>query len=382
MGGTTEPLVVVDAAADASRRFASLRAEHTRLASLFDQLDLNGNGTLEPHELKSNIERFGEENLANDLMAVLDANNDGVVSFKEFVEGFQAYEAKRLQTLFHVMDGDKSNTVDDDELEAALKQRFHFTGRMLKKLLKELDIDGDGEVSPLEYVEKVSAAKTKGIFECCSSGKPVDVLAIYALLESGEANKDSANESGMTPLMVASSSDNAAAVAVLVEAQAEVEAVDQYIQTALHKAATQDSYRVISVLLNASRASIGGQQLVYVDGRDEQSAFDGEWYRIDGEWTVSDEEASMLNRLDQFGKSALHYAAENNYVNSAMALLVAGADPSTESSKGANAAQVASEKKKADVADLLARWCDATAYPTGQTDIRRAYKALLDKHSK
>lgn len=335
---------------------AALRDAHPRLARVFDQLDGDGSGYLEKGEMHARVSAFGEETLADDLMATLDADGDGRVSFAEFVQGWGKYEARRMQGLFRAMDADKSNSIDADELEDALKTRFRIAPKLTRRLLKELDADGDGEVAPLEYVQRVSAAKEKGIFACCESGKPVDVLALYALLESGEASKNAPGENGMTPLMVAAASDNASAAAVLVEASADLEAVDQYRQTAMHKAATQDSLAVLDVLLNATSNAAPGERLAYVDGHDEQAP-DGEWRRIDGAWVSTTEgAATLVNLQDQFGKTALHYAAENNYAKAASSLLRGGADPSAETAKGDTPAALAKAKGAADALDVIQRW--------------------------
>jgi len=61
---------------------------HPREWSIFEQLDTNGNGSLDKDEVIAALERFGEEAMAQQLMDKLDTNKDGMVSFEEFVAGF------------------------------------------------------------------------------------------------------------------------------------------------------------------------------------------------------------------------------------------------------------------------------------------------------
>ncbi|GHP06889.1 hypothetical protein PPROV_000563300 [Pycnococcus provasolii] len=56
--------------------------------AVFEQIDLNGNGSLDMDEVKVALEKLGEEATADKLLPQLDLNGDGVITFDEFVTGF------------------------------------------------------------------------------------------------------------------------------------------------------------------------------------------------------------------------------------------------------------------------------------------------------
>jgi len=73
---------------------------HPRAWAIFFQLDGDNSGTLEPAEVLAGLEKFGEEGLANLLMQKMDTDGDGKITFKEFVNGFDAIFENTPETAY------------------------------------------------------------------------------------------------------------------------------------------------------------------------------------------------------------------------------------------------------------------------------------------
>ena len=77
---------------------AEAMAAHPMEYAVFKQIDANGNGTLEREEVQAALEKLGEEGLSGVLMEKLDTNQDGVVTFEEFLEGFRQFAETQALT--------------------------------------------------------------------------------------------------------------------------------------------------------------------------------------------------------------------------------------------------------------------------------------------
>ena len=64
---------------------------HPREWAVFAQLDRNGDGALSSSEFYDALENMGYAQAANKLLAEIDLNSDGVVTFDEFVVGFAKF---------------------------------------------------------------------------------------------------------------------------------------------------------------------------------------------------------------------------------------------------------------------------------------------------
>jgi len=63
------------------------------------KIDSNHNGVLDREEIRAMLQQgMGWDDYANDLCDELDGNGDGLVSFAEFVIGFQRFCSKALRT--------------------------------------------------------------------------------------------------------------------------------------------------------------------------------------------------------------------------------------------------------------------------------------------
>ena len=134
----------------------------TDLKAAFTKFDVNGDGQLSHQELKDGIKSVPEINLSFDdiekAMSVIDSNNNGVIDYTEFIAACmysQDYtQEKQIKQAFQYFDRDGSGTITADELRQCLQSEDQtLTDDDISKLIKEVDINNDGEVDYQEFLQ-------------------------------------------------------------------------------------------------------------------------------------------------------------------------------------------------------------------------------------
>ena len=153
------------------------RTELMRRAQvMFDELDKDKSGMLEKAELdiiaervlqvypeKSSSERAS---LKTNLLNRIDANGDGKLSLQEFTVLFDEI-LQRMDLImsakydFELLDTDKSGFLEQEELKIMLKKWGenvqsdiqYDTKKNIDDLLSKLDVNGDGKLSLIEFVQ-------------------------------------------------------------------------------------------------------------------------------------------------------------------------------------------------------------------------------------
>ena len=157
------------------RRLAAQQREASRkvarMRKLFDQLDDDKSGTIDPQEVRKLGEAlFGEELTDEQLeiaMAEMDPEGDGAVSFEEFmtwqsnegdfrkqaVAAEAAAKRRKLREMFDKADVDGGGAIDTDEVYGLVRELFgdELSDLEMRRAMKEMDPDGSGEVDFAEF---------------------------------------------------------------------------------------------------------------------------------------------------------------------------------------------------------------------------------------
>ena len=135
--------------------------EKEKLQNTFILLDLNGDGRLSTDELVSAFnQNFGPDFPADQevesVMSKLDIDNNGYIDYTEFVMATinkkRLLSKERLMMAFSAFDRDGSGSISPDEIKQVLGVGTSIPDAEWKSLVKEIDENGDGEVSIEEFV--------------------------------------------------------------------------------------------------------------------------------------------------------------------------------------------------------------------------------------
>ncbi|EFN51056.1 hypothetical protein CHLNCDRAFT_55421 [Chlorella variabilis] len=155
-----------------SRNISEKQLKELRAA--FNMFDSDGSGSIDLSELQNVLRAMGQfptpVELAQ-LMERMDADGNGTVDFTEFSEALAGQaedketerELQDLQDVFSLFDADGSGLLSADELQRAL----HILGVSMSRvevelLIKEIDSNGDGEISCNELLQYVLSFDESG----------------------------------------------------------------------------------------------------------------------------------------------------------------------------------------------------------------------------
>ena len=127
---------------------------HRPLRHMFDQLDRDGDGMVSIQELGSGFKELGVANTVSQLESLttsMDDDQDGVVSFEEFVAAAAEHDILRsqvfaasghltLRTVFDTFCEGSSNKIS----QSTLYEIYSGDVTELERTLQEFDVNGDG----------------------------------------------------------------------------------------------------------------------------------------------------------------------------------------------------------------------------------------------
>jgi calcium-dependent protein kinase len=142
-------------------------SEVANLKNIFTSIDKNGDGQLTVAELMDGIQKSGmnSDKLGVDIKEIInniDSNASGVIDYTEFVaatlEKKKYMREDRLWSAFRVFDIDGNGTISREELrKILLGGNVDVEGdKSLDDVIREVDTDGDGEISFDEFVKMMS----------------------------------------------------------------------------------------------------------------------------------------------------------------------------------------------------------------------------------
>ncbi|XP_031248350.1 calmodulin-like protein 3 [Pistacia vera] len=139
-----------------------LHTVSTELRRVFQMFDRNGDGKITKKELSDSLQNLGIFIPDGDLVQMIDkidTNGDGFVDIDEFGALYQTImnekdEEEDMKEAFNVFDQNGDGYITVDELRSVLASLGLKQGRTLedcKRMIKKVDVDGDGMVDYAEF---------------------------------------------------------------------------------------------------------------------------------------------------------------------------------------------------------------------------------------
>jgi len=140
--------------------------EKKELLKVFQKLDKNGDGKLSKDELITGYAEVSGMFLGEELEQAFDAidiDKSGSIDYNEFLVAAlsekQILSERNMKEAFNLLDKDKSGAITVEEIKEVLGVGKEIPDETFKKIVKEVDANGDGEVSYAEFrqmLQKIS----------------------------------------------------------------------------------------------------------------------------------------------------------------------------------------------------------------------------------
>ncbi|RDX73463.1 Calmodulin-like protein 3, partial [Mucuna pruriens] len=142
--------------------------DQAELARVFQMFDKNGDGRITRKELSDSLKNLGITISEQDLIQMIekiDVNGDGFVDIDEFGGLYQTImdekdEEEDMLEAFNVFDQNGDGFITGEELSEVLSSLGLKHGRTVedcKKMIKKVDVDGDGMVNYKEFKKMMKA---------------------------------------------------------------------------------------------------------------------------------------------------------------------------------------------------------------------------------
>ncbi|XP_068665347.1 calmodulin-like protein 3 [Aristolochia californica] len=140
----------------------SASMDPAELRRVFQMFDRNGDGRITKKELSDSLENLGIYIPDKDLIAMIDkidVNGDGCVDIDEFGALYQTImnekdEEEDMREAFNVFDQNGDGFITVEELRSVLASLGLKQGRTVedcKRMIRKVDVDGDGMVNFKEF---------------------------------------------------------------------------------------------------------------------------------------------------------------------------------------------------------------------------------------
>ncbi|CAL9081309.1 unnamed protein product [Musa acuminata var. zebrina] len=142
----------------------------SELQEAFSLFDKDGDGCITLEELASVIRPLGHnptEQELQDMIREVDVNGNGTIEFNEFfnIMAWKMKEAdaeEEMREAFKVFDKDQNGYISDSELMSVMiNLGEEVTDDEVKEMIREADINGDGQVDFYEFSKMMMAVQTK-----------------------------------------------------------------------------------------------------------------------------------------------------------------------------------------------------------------------------
>jgi Ca2+-binding EF-hand superfamily protein len=139
--------------------------EIEELRDAFDLFDTNGDGTIDPKELKAAMQSLGFEaknQSVNQMISDIDKDGTGDVNFEEFLDLMTSKmgdsdSKEEIQKIFSLFDDDKTGYITIQNLKRVAKELGEtLSDGELMEMIDRADSDEDGQISPDEFFAMMS----------------------------------------------------------------------------------------------------------------------------------------------------------------------------------------------------------------------------------
>ena len=136
------------------------KGEKENLSKIFKSIDKNGDGKLDKEEILEGYDKFfGKAMDKEDIIKMfesVDTDNSGFIEYSEFVVAAMneknVLTNEKLQAAFKMFDKDGSGLISADEIKEVLGFGQSLTEEAVNNIIKQVDENGDGEISFEEFV--------------------------------------------------------------------------------------------------------------------------------------------------------------------------------------------------------------------------------------
>ena len=135
------------------------KEDRNELLDLFRQFDSNGDGVLSKQEVMEGYKAYlGDveaEKEAERIMQEVDLDKSGTIDYNEFILAAlnrqKVLNKEKLEATFKMFDKDGNGKISADEIRSILGNTNEKSA--LDAIINEVDVNGDGEVSLIEFKE-------------------------------------------------------------------------------------------------------------------------------------------------------------------------------------------------------------------------------------
>lgn len=138
--------------------------EIEELKKIFEEFDVNKDGTITVEELKNGVRKLRENGFELnpeifDFLQALDVDGNGKVEYADFMQSAleqeKFYNEENLKAAFALIDRDGSGKISKNEMHNILNLSRNMRD-FVEKYIKEIDLDGDGEIDYQEFLGMVA----------------------------------------------------------------------------------------------------------------------------------------------------------------------------------------------------------------------------------
>jgi calcium-dependent protein kinase len=141
------------------------KQEKEQIDKVFRAMDINGDGKLSKDEIQLGFAQYFGRSLddkeVDEMFDKVDADGSGAIDYSEFVVATMneknLLSNNKLQTAFKMFDKDGGGSISTDEIRAVLAFGQNLDEKVIAEVIKQVDANGDGEISFEEFAEMMKS---------------------------------------------------------------------------------------------------------------------------------------------------------------------------------------------------------------------------------